>query len=162
LQCPFCRHFMLTGLPGIARDFVRTGRARFVFNGVAYLGPQSVPALEAVLAAGVQDRLWNFAELLYHNQGQENSGWVPEDLQRAALVAGTVGIVPRWALAGSSDPRLKELARSIQGSVISPGDSGYRAARILYNPRFDGIRPRAVVLAESSTDVAKAILWARK
>src|SRR3989442_8203243 len=83
-------------------------------------------------------------------------------LERAALVAGTVGIVPRWALAGSSDPRLKELARSIQGSVVSPGASGYRAARILSNPRFDGIRPRAVVLAESSTDVAKAILWARK
>jgi len=90
LQCPFCRHFMLTGLPGIARDFVRTGRARFVFNGVAYLGPQSVPALEAVLAAGVQDRLWNFAELLYHNQGQENSGWVTEDLLQAVArrVAG--------------------------------------------------------------------------
>jgi FAD/FMN-containing dehydrogenase len=83
-------------------------------------------------------------------------------LERAALAAGTVGIVPRWALAGSSDPRLKELARSIQGSVVSPGNSGYRAARILFNPRFDGIRPRAVVLAESSADVAKAILWARK
>jgi FAD/FMN-containing dehydrogenase len=83
-------------------------------------------------------------------------------LERAALVAGTVGIVPRWALAGSSDPRLKELARSIQGRVVAPGESGYRAARILYSPRFDGIRPRAVVLAESSTDVSKAILWARK
>src|SRR5207245_217880 len=68
-------------------------------------------------------------------------------LERAALVAGTVGIVPRWTVAGSSDPRLKELARSIQGRVVAPGDSGYRAARILYNPRFDGLWPRAVRLA---------------
>ena len=83
LQCPFCRRFMLSGLPGIVRDYVRPGRVRFAFNGVAYLGPQSAPALDAVLAAGVQNRLWNYPELLYHNQGRENSGWVTEDLLRA-------------------------------------------------------------------------------
>lgn len=90
LQCPYCRRFMLTALPGIVHDYVRPGRVRFIFNGVAFLGPQSVPALDAVLAAGVQDRLWNFAELLYHNQGRENSGWVTEDLLRsiARQIAG--------------------------------------------------------------------------
>lgn len=83
-------------------------------------------------------------------------------LEAAALAAGAAGVVPRWAFAASSDPRLKELARSIKGDVVSPSDSAYRSARILYNTRFDRVLPRAVVLPLSATDVAKTILWARK
>src|SRR5881628_3238051 len=36
------------------------------------------------------------------------------------------------------------LARSLRGTLVRPGDAGYDAARILYNTRFDGIRPQGV------------------
>ena len=32
----------------------------------------------AALAAGQQQRFWNYAELFYHEQGQEDSGYVNE------------------------------------------------------------------------------------
>jgi protein-disulfide isomerase len=39
-----------------------------------------VKAARAAAAAGEQDRLWQFAHLMYANQGEENSGWVTDAL----------------------------------------------------------------------------------
>jgi protein-disulfide isomerase len=83
LQCPFCRQFTLQALPAILRDYVRPGKVKLVFAGIAFLGPESGTALRATYAAGLQSRLWNFAALLYRNQGGENSGWVTDDLLRS-------------------------------------------------------------------------------
>jgi hypothetical protein len=46
--------------------------------------------------------------------------------------------------------------------MIRPGDSAYRNARLDYNPRFDDIRPAAIVFAESERDVARTIAFARE
>jgi len=54
------------------------------------------------------------------------------------------------------------LAASLDGSVELPGTAGYDTARLLVDPRFDGIRPPAVVRCASSADVAEAITFARR
>jgi protein-disulfide isomerase len=82
-QCPACQAWALDTLPTIVDEYVRTGKARIVFNGVAFLGPDSEVALRTAAAAGRQGKLWNVAELLFHNQGDENSGWVTDDLLRS-------------------------------------------------------------------------------
>jgi protein-disulfide isomerase len=78
LQCPFCKEFALQTLPLIIRDYVRTGKVRIQYEDLAFLGPQSQVAAAAAAAAGEQDKLWNFADLFYYNQGQENSGYVTD------------------------------------------------------------------------------------
>jgi protein-disulfide isomerase len=87
LQCPFCREFALDALPTIVRDYVRPGKVKLVFAGIAFIGPDSETALRATYAAGLQNRLWNFLDLLYRNQGPENSGWVTDALLRATAQA---------------------------------------------------------------------------
>ncbi|MDP9299378.1 MAG: FAD-binding oxidoreductase, partial [Actinomycetota bacterium] len=44
---------------------------------------------------------------------------------------------------------------------IRPRTPGYPVARLAYDPRFDDVRPRAVVMATTSRDVARTILFAR-
>jgi protein-disulfide isomerase len=83
LQCPFCRAFALDALPAIVREYLRPGKVKLVFAGIAFIGPDSETALRATYAAGLQSRLWNFLDLLYRNQGAENSGWVTDDLLRS-------------------------------------------------------------------------------
>ncbi len=56
----------------------------------------------------------------------------------------------------------QDLAASIQGDVLLPGDPGYAQAKELFNPRWDTIRPAAVVEVASSDDVSEAITFARK
>jgi protein-disulfide isomerase len=82
LQCPFCAQFDEQRLPSIVDEYVRTGKLRLVFRGLAFIGPESDLGLRAVLAAGLQDRLWSLVDVLYANQGAENGGWLTEDSLR--------------------------------------------------------------------------------
>jgi protein-disulfide isomerase len=82
LQCPFCRDYAEAVFPTLFEEYVRPGRIQSEFRGLAFLGSDSEKALRLVLAAGLQDRLWNMQEALYRNQGAENSGWVTDDLVR--------------------------------------------------------------------------------
>jgi len=50
------------------------------FAGLAFLGQDSEKALRYALAAGKQGKLWPYVADLYANQGDENSGWVTDDL----------------------------------------------------------------------------------
>jgi protein-disulfide isomerase len=87
LQCPACRAYTEVYFPKVVERYVRPGRVKTEFRGIAFIGEDSQTALRYVLAAGLQDRLWQLQEALYRNQGGENAGWVTEELLRD-LVAG--------------------------------------------------------------------------
>ena len=87
LQCPICRAYAVDTLPTIVREYVRTGDVQLEFRGLAFIGSDSDKALRTVVAAGAQNRAWNLLDLLYRNQGQENSGWVTDSLLSAAGLA---------------------------------------------------------------------------
>lgn len=80
LQCPYCAQWSRDALPTIVAKYVRTGKVRVVFNGMAFVGPDSVTALRTAIAAGRDGRLWNVIHGLYAVQGAENSNWVSDGL----------------------------------------------------------------------------------
>lgn len=91
-QCPYCAQWSLETLPTIVDQFVRTGKLKLTYRGIPIIGPNSIKGLQAVFAAGQQDKLWNFSEALYGMQGQENSGWITDDvILSAAKSAGADG-----------------------------------------------------------------------
>ncbi len=82
-QCPYCAAWARSAFPVIVQRYVRTGKVRILLNGMAFVGADSVTALRTALAAGRQDRFWNVMELLFENQGTENTGWVTDSLLRS-------------------------------------------------------------------------------
>ncbi|MFL5944663.1 MAG: FAD-binding oxidoreductase [Gaiellaceae bacterium] len=88
--------------------------------------------------------------------------------RRQLLVRGTalaVAAVPfADALAAAAPPTgiFRELDRTLRGDVVQRGASGYNAARVVYDTRYDAIRPQAVVFCESLADVQKTVRWARR
>jgi FAD/FMN-containing dehydrogenase len=79
-----------------------------------------------------------------------------------ALAAGLAGAVPEWALAaGPTKQQLRRLQHEIRGSVVTPGEHGYKRARALVNTRYDDVHPAAIVFCESAGDVQKTVRWAR-
>lgn len=56
LQCPYCGKWARETLPVLIKEYVRTGKLRIVFKGLAFLGPDSEKALRAVIVAGRQGR----------------------------------------------------------------------------------------------------------
>ena len=90
LQCPFCAQYAGGVLPDIVRDYVRPGRVRLELAPIAIIGPDSEVGARATVAAGLQNRMWQFADVFYANQQAENSGYVDEAFIRdvAAQVPG--------------------------------------------------------------------------
>jgi protein-disulfide isomerase len=91
-QCPYCQQWNLDTLPTVVDQFVRTGKLKLTYRGIAIIGPNSVKGLRAVFAAGQQDKLWNFSDAMYEMQGEENSGWITnEAILSAAKASGANG-----------------------------------------------------------------------
>jgi protein-disulfide isomerase len=89
LQCPICRDYSLQTLPQLIQDYVRSGKVRMELRTMSFLGPDSVTAARAAAGAAEQDKLWNFADVFYYNQGDENSGYAtPQFLDRIYKAVG--------------------------------------------------------------------------
>ena len=75
-ECPACGTFALTIQPQIEKEYVATGKAKFVFYDfpLVSIHPPSFLAARAARCANDQDRFWQFHDELYHKQ----SDWVPQ------------------------------------------------------------------------------------
>jgi protein-disulfide isomerase len=96
LQCPVCKGFAEEILPPIIENQVKNGEVKIDFRNFTIIGPQSVDAGAAALAAGVQGRGWNFVELFYRNQGAENSGYADDAFLEAVAKAAGVKDLAKW------------------------------------------------------------------
>ena len=82
LESADVRTFVVWLLPDIIREWVRTNIIKIQYR--SFMTASSpypdvfVRQQAAALAAGVQDRLWNFIETFYHEQGQEHTRYVTE------------------------------------------------------------------------------------
>lgn len=73
-QCPFCGRFFQEIEPLLKKEYIDTGKAKFVFKNSALLGKESVDAAIAALCAKEQNKFWEYHGKLYQNQMGENQG----------------------------------------------------------------------------------------
>ncbi len=82
LECPICQDSRVDGgFPQLVANEVRQGKVKVVYRAfeTATQDPSTFKTQQvAALAAGQQNRFWDFAELFYHQQGAEDSGYVTE------------------------------------------------------------------------------------
>jgi len=79
LECPFCKQFTTGALHTLIEKWVRPGKLRIEYHSLetATREPETFRTQQvAALAAGKQGKMWNYVELFYHEQGEEDSGYV--------------------------------------------------------------------------------------
>jgi protein-disulfide isomerase len=119
-QCPACGQFARETLPDVVERYVEPGEVRLVSETLAFLGPDSVSTARAVIAAGDQDRYWQYAYLLFENQGGENTGYATDEFLRN-LAEETEGLdVGEWEAAQDAGFVEKEL-QAVQQRANSDG-----------------------------------------
>jgi FAD/FMN-containing dehydrogenase len=75
-----------------------------------------------------------------------------------ATPANAISAAPASATAADWDA----LAQGLAGHLVRPGDGSYSTARLVFNPRFDGIQPAAVAQCRNADDVAECISFASR
>jgi protein-disulfide isomerase len=136
LQCPVCKAFSLDVAPNLVSDVVRKGAADYEFRQFTIIGPDSVVAAKAALAAGEQGRYWNFVELFFRNQGAENSGYVTNRFLEAVARGAGVRDIATWSAHRKSskwDSALSKVQRQARSlglgatpSIVVEGPHGTR------------------------------------
>jgi protein-disulfide isomerase len=119
LQCPFCRDYTLKTFPTIVAKYVRTGKVKMVFRNYAFISEDSVTAARAAEAAGKQNKLWNFIDVFYNNQGEERSGYVTEAYLKK--IGGSAGVDVDKMLADRSDPEVDQQIAEAQQEAQQAG-----------------------------------------
>jgi len=119
LQCPVCKGYSEDILPPIIENEVRKGQVRIVFLNFTIIGEQSVAAGAAALAAGKQGRGWNYVELFYRNQGEENSGYVTDEFLKAIAEGAGVKNISQW------EKERKQLTPEVGSSTADAQSLGF-------------------------------------
>jgi len=68
-QCPFCQRFFATTLAELKKEYVETGKVRYVFRDFPLeMHAQARKAAEAAHCAGEQGKYWEMHDVLFQNQ----------------------------------------------------------------------------------------------
>lgn len=76
VQCPFCRDYETNNLPTIVTKYIREGKVQLTLKPWAFLGDQSFSGRLGLIAASYQNKGFQYAKVLYDNQGTEETGWL--------------------------------------------------------------------------------------
>ncbi|HVW80886.1 MAG TPA: FAD-dependent oxidoreductase [Mycobacteriales bacterium] len=87
------------------------------------------------------------------------SGPVPAATRKPTVTATAA---PPSAPAAASDADWNSLAQRMQGALLRRGQAGYDEAYLLFDPRFDRIRPEAVARVATDADVAPCLDFAQR
>jgi len=154
LQCPGCRAFETEVMPSIVPQLVRTVKLKVEARPIAFIGPDSVPARYAAIAAASQNRMFNFMQVTYANQGVENTGWLDHAfIEKAA--ASVPGMQVQRVLDEQKSDAVIAAGKRIDGQAnadnvsqtptILLGRTGGRLRAVSSRDTFDAARLAAAV-----------------
>jgi protein-disulfide isomerase len=121
LQCPVCKAYSEQVLPQIIEGPISSGKAKVEFRNFTIIGPQSKPAGAAALAAGKQGRGWNYIELFYRNQGEEDSGYATDAFLESIAKGAGVKDLAKW----NEDRKSKQLMDKVSSTTAEAENLGF-------------------------------------
>ena len=122
-SCPVCKDYVGTTFPAIVKRYVRPGKVKIESRVMAFVGPSSTRGRQLLFAAARQDKAWQLAELLYHNQGDETTAWLTDDLARA-LAAKVPGLNVDTLFADASSAGVQTEAAAADSEAQADSISG--------------------------------------
>lgn len=93
-QCPFCRKFYKETLPQIKKDYIATGKAKFVYRDfpLVQIHPGATPAAEGAECAKDQGKFWEMHDAIFNEQEKQGSGTVQFTADDVKKWAGNIGL----------------------------------------------------------------------
>jgi protein-disulfide isomerase len=141
-------------MPTIVSKYVRPGKVQVESRPIAFIGPDSVSGRLAALAAAKQNRFFDFTQLVYANQGTENTGWLNDGMVKSAA-ASITGLDAKRLLDDRNSSTVSDRYKAMDAEAT--GDNVKSTPTILVGK--SGTKPKLVTLSAPSDEktVAAAI-----
>jgi protein-disulfide isomerase len=115
VQCPICQNYEINYLPTIVDKYIRPGKVQLHLQPWAFLGgagSQSFTGRLGLIAATAQNKGFQYAKVLYDNQGTEESGWLSGQTM-ADIAASVTGLdLHKW-LVDTNGSAVKSVASDV-------------------------------------------------
>jgi protein-disulfide isomerase len=142
-QCPYCRKFALETFPSLERDYIDTGKVRWIFINfpLTSVHPHASAAAELALCAAKQRGFWRVHDLLFQHQDT----WAP--LKEAGpffvTLADSAGLSKQTLLTCLQTPAT---LREVQADAEGAARSGAASTPTFYieGGLLEGAQPLAV------------------
>lgn len=92
-ECPFCRKFWKETLPLIKKEYIDTGRARFVYRDFPLSFHQgAAPAAEGAECAREQGKFWELHDKIFEEQEKQGQGTIQFTAEDVKTWASKIGL----------------------------------------------------------------------
>jgi len=116
LQCPVCAAFETNEFESLVDKYVSKGKLRIVMQPWSILDApgenDSDRGQKATIAAAAQNKAFNFAQVLYWNQGTEHTGWM-NDAAISNAAAAVDGLDPYQLVNDANNSDTKSVIKTI-------------------------------------------------
>lgn len=142
-QCPFCRRFTTETFPAIEKEYIATGKVRWIFINfpLPQLHPNAVAAAEFGLCAAKQGKFWPTHDRLYAEQDK----WAPlkDPAPYFLSLVAPLGLARDPLLACLQDPATRTaVSQDAQGAVRA--GAGATPAFYIEGGMMEGAQPIGV------------------
>jgi protein-disulfide isomerase len=92
-QCPFCRVFWKDSFAQLKKEYIDTGKVRFVYRDYALsFHPMADPSAQAAECADDQGKYWELHDKIFAEQEKKGQGTVQFTLQELKQWASSIGL----------------------------------------------------------------------
>jgi protein-disulfide isomerase len=129
LRCPFCKEFEEGSMPTIVDDLIKTGKAKFVFRNLTILdqsspsGKDSTNAANYSAATSLQNKMFQFNNLFYINQGNESEDYATESFLNG-LADQVTGLSSTEAWDNRNNPKATNEIAAASDAAAEDGVTG--------------------------------------
>ena len=162
LKCPVCQAFTLQGgFPKLVSNDVRSGKVKVVYDAFCTAtcngpDPNEFPLQQSdALAAGKQNKFWQFTELFYRQQGSETDAYVTDAFLNGLARQVTGLNFAQWK-AARNDPNLTAEVNSQQQQGKTIGVSG-TPTLIFKGPKGQAVASQAVPSYDQLEQLVKKV-----
>jgi protein-disulfide isomerase len=128
-QCPWCRRQAMETFPALEREFIATGKVRWIFINfpLTQLHPNAAAAAEFAMCAARADKFWPVHDLLFTYQDK----WAPlkDPAPFLLSLADSAGITRETILPCLQNHEMQQL---VQGEAQGAARSGVQSTPTVY------------------------------
>jgi protein-disulfide isomerase len=136
-QCPFCKAYTAEDMPGLIDRYVAGGDLRMELRLLTFIGPDSEALARSALAAGEQERMWQFMDVAYARQGTENTGYADQSFIDGVAEAAGVDVDQMSSATDSA-----AVSKQLEDAKAAAADAGINSTpSFLVGPTGGNMQP---------------------
>lgn len=151
--CPFCHRFWQDTFPSIKKDYIDTGKVKFIFKDFPVVGGEK--AAEASRCAEEQGKFWEYHDLLFGDQTTESADvqkW--QDPETHKKYAQQLGLDANALVTCFNEGRYKSKVQEGTTEAMQNGGQGTPFFIVDETP-ISGAQPYSVFQAAIEAELAK-------